>query len=146
MLSRSRSAAAPDLPTAITIRPQFGSSPAIAVLTSGELAIGEPHLPGVRRGLRAAHPHLDELGRALAVAHHLLREIAHHPGQRLPRTPAAAGRPPSAIGGIAARPVAASSSVSEVEVSPSTVMQLKVASAASADQPLQAAPAPRRRR
>ena len=38
MDSRSRSAAAPALPTAITMRPQFGSSPAIAVFTSGELA------------------------------------------------------------------------------------------------------------
>src|SRR5262245_65625786 len=37
--SRSRSARSPALPTAITTRPQFASSPAMAVLTSGELAI-----------------------------------------------------------------------------------------------------------
>ena len=37
--SRSRSAGSPALPTAMTTRPQLASSPAIAVLTSGELAI-----------------------------------------------------------------------------------------------------------
>ena len=37
--SRSRSAGSPALPTAITTRPQLASSPAIAVFTSGELAI-----------------------------------------------------------------------------------------------------------
>src|SRR5713101_1295393 len=36
---RSRSAGSPALPTAITTRPQLASSPAIAVLTKGELAI-----------------------------------------------------------------------------------------------------------
>ena len=35
----SRLAGSPALPTAITTRPQLASSPAIAVLTSGELAI-----------------------------------------------------------------------------------------------------------
>ena len=39
MESLSRSAASPALPTAMTTRPQFGSSPAIAVFTSGELAM-----------------------------------------------------------------------------------------------------------
>ena len=38
MANLSRSALAPDLPTAITIRPQLASSPAIAVFTNGELA------------------------------------------------------------------------------------------------------------
>ena len=42
MVSRSRSIASPDLPTAMTMRPQLASSPAIAVLTSGELAIDRP--------------------------------------------------------------------------------------------------------
>jgi hypothetical protein len=37
--SLSRSAGSPALPTAITTRPQLASSPAIAVFTSGELAI-----------------------------------------------------------------------------------------------------------
>ena len=37
--SRSRSAGSPALPTAMTTRPQLASSPATAVLTSGELAI-----------------------------------------------------------------------------------------------------------
>ena len=40
----SRSARSPDLPTAMTIRPQLASSPAIAVLTSGELATARPIL------------------------------------------------------------------------------------------------------
>src|SRR5689334_15700477 len=39
MAMRSRLAASPALPTAATMRPQFGSSPAIAVFTKGELAI-----------------------------------------------------------------------------------------------------------
>ena len=37
--SRSRSAGSPALPTAMTTRPQLASSPAMAVFTSGELAI-----------------------------------------------------------------------------------------------------------
>ena len=36
--SRSGAMCSPDFPTAMTMRPQFASSPAIAVLTSGELA------------------------------------------------------------------------------------------------------------
>ena len=39
IFSLSRSAASPLLPTAITMRPQFASLPAIAVLTKGELAM-----------------------------------------------------------------------------------------------------------
>ena len=63
--------------------------------------------------------------RALAVAHHQQRQLAQHPlERRLERLRPPVG--PSEITGIAARPVAASISVSEVEVSPSTVMQLKV--------------------
>ena len=38
MDSRSRSAGSPALPTAMTIRPQLASSPAMAVFTSGEFA------------------------------------------------------------------------------------------------------------
>src|SRR5690242_20937980 len=44
MRSLSRSARSPDLPTAMTMRPQLASSPAIAVLTSGELATARPIL------------------------------------------------------------------------------------------------------
>ena len=44
MRSLSRSARSPDLPTAMTMRPQLASSPAIAVLTSGELATDSPIL------------------------------------------------------------------------------------------------------
>ena len=85
----------------MTMRPQFGSSPAIAVLTSGELAMASATLPRVRVGAAPVTAHLDELGRPLAVAHHLMREVAHDPRQRRLE-----GRRPrvrrAAIGGIAA--------------------------------------------
>ena len=81
IVSRSRSASAPDLPTAITMRPQFGSSPAMAVLTSGELAIESATRRAAASG-GAGDRHLDELRRPLAVAHHLVREIAHHARER----------------------------------------------------------------
>src|SRR6185369_11141901 len=62
MRRRSRSAGSPALPTAITTRPQLASSPAIAVLTSGELAIES----AMRRAER------------FDTARHLLGEIAEH--------------------------------------------------------------------
>src|SRR5439155_675155 len=49
MLRRSRSARSPALPTAITMRPQLASSPAIAVFTRGELAMAS----AMRRAARA---------------------------------------------------------------------------------------------
>src|SRR5215470_9153594 len=64
--SLSRSAFSPALPTAMTTRPQLASSPAIAVFTSGELAIESAIL-------RAED--FDQLARALAVAGDLLRQI-----------------------------------------------------------------------
>src|SRR5262244_1880910 len=61
--SRSRSAGSPALPTAMTTRPQLASSPAIAVLTSGELAIdvagdllGEILEHALERGAKRAQP------------------------------------------------------------------------------------------
>ena len=67
---RSRSAASPALPTAITTRPQLGSPPAIAVLTSGELAMEKP----IRRAAASLSAPVtsicDQLGQALAVLHH----------------------------------------------------------------------------
>ncbi len=129
MLRRSRSAAAPDLPTAMTTRPQFGSSPAIAVLTSGELAIESPTL----RASAALCAPVTRISTNL---------VAPSPSRttwcarsRITSSSAAAkvairGSPASVTGAMGARPVAATSSVSDVEVSPSTVMQLNVASAA----------------
>jgi hypothetical protein len=72
---RSRSAGSPALPTAMTTRPQLASSPAMAVLTSGELAIDRP----TRRALssdRAGDRDRDELLRAFAILHDQVRELA----------------------------------------------------------------------
>ena len=60
----------------MTMRPQLASSPAIAVLTSGELAIDMRDPPRRFLRLRPLDAHLDELPRALAVPDHLMREIA----------------------------------------------------------------------
>ena len=125
MSSLSRSAFSPALPTAMTTRPQLASSPAKAVLTSGELAIDSAmRLARLARG-GAGDAHLDELARALAVAHDLLGEIEQHLVERA-RNAARRGSAASAISGrrASAAPVANISSVSEVEVSLSTVMQL----------------------
>ena len=112
------------------MRPQLASSPAIAVFTSGELAI-ESATRLAERGRR----------RPGDVDAH---QLAAPP--RRPAPPAAPGRaadrpapigtraaaaPPSAgTRGCLAWPVANSSTVSEVEVSESTVMQLKLPSTA----------------
>ena len=81
--SLSRSAGSPALPTAMTTRPQLASSPAIAVFTSGELAIDS----AIRRAdLSTSAPstmHFDQLARAFAVAHDLLGEVGQHGLQRL---------------------------------------------------------------
>ncbi len=77
MTMRSMSHGSSLLPIAATMRPQLASSPAIAVLTSGELATARPMrlaLPVVG-GARDAD--LDELGGALAVLHHLMGKIEH---------------------------------------------------------------------
>ena len=73
--SRSRSAFSPDLPIAMTMRPQLASSPAMAVLTSGELAIGERNPARRPVVLGAGHRDLDQLLGAFAVLHHLERQI-----------------------------------------------------------------------
>ena len=99
--------------------------------------IGDGQRDPPRRGgaLGAGDAHRDEFGRPLAVLHHLVREIAQHLGER-----GAEAREPRIVrqAQFAARPatrplpVANSSSVSLVEVSPSMVMALKVSSAAGA--------------
>ena len=80
------------------------------------------------RGFGALDADLDELARALAVAHDLMGEIEQHLVER------AAEGGEARVGGVgdlgaprlAAAPVANSSSVSEVEVSLSTVIALKL--------------------
>ena len=64
-------------------RPQFGSPPWIAVLTSGEFADRPRRQPRVAARRGAGHVDGDELGRAFAAAHDLAREVAGHGAQRL---------------------------------------------------------------
>src|SRR5450759_1781971 len=123
--SLSRSAGSPALPTAITTRPQLASSPAIAVFTSGELAIDMAMRRAeafdtapsttISTSLRAPSP-----SRAIC-------------SDRLASTccsaflkPLRRGSRARAIRGVFALPVANIISVSEVEVSPSMVTALKV--------------------
>ena len=113
------------MPTAITTRPQLASSPATAVFTSGELAIdmamrcAEASLsaPVTRTvtNLRAPSPSL-----ATSWASSISRPSS---ASRKPASRASAG---SVTAGLPALAVANSISVSEVEVSPSTVTQLKL--------------------
>ena len=83
-------------PTACAIRPQFGSPPCSAALTSGELAIARATLVDDVVVAAAHDDAADPLG-ALAVAHDVQRELAQRPVQRLaearPR-PRSAARPP----------------------------------------------------
>ena len=90
--SLSRLAGSPALPTAITTRPQLASSPAIAVFTSGELAIDIAILRADVFGGRALDDDLDQLARAFAVARHLLGEIGQHGVEAPWRKPSAADR------------------------------------------------------
>ena len=96
----------------------------MAVLTSGELAIDSAMRLARFAGRRALDPHLDELARAFAVAHHLMGEIEQKLVERARNAPSARI---SGVGDWRARPaapVANSSSVSEVDVSLSTVIAL----------------------
>ena len=110
---------------AATMRPQFGSCPAMAVLTRGELAMAMATRCASCVDGSPGHAHLDEFGGTFAVADHLMRQVHHHPAQRrleglgnraLDLGRRRLGRWPPA------------SSVSEVEVSLSTVIELKVSS------------------
>ena len=62
-------------PTACAIRPQFGSPPFSAALTSGEFATPRAARSTSTR-VAAAHDHAADPRRALAVAHDLERELA----------------------------------------------------------------------
>ncbi len=122
----SRSAGSPALPTAITTRPQLASSPAMAVLTSGELAMARP----MRRALSSLSApvtrNFDELLRPFAVAHDKVGELAADVVPARRRRRRRPGSSNEASGALPALPVAKASTVSLVEVSLSTVMQLKV--------------------
>ena len=108
----------------MTTRPQLASPPAIAVLTSGELAIARPIRRAEASLAGAAHRDRDQLLRALAVAHHLLGQVEQHLLERRAKA-GERGIVGAATGaGWPACPVANSSSVSEVEVSLSTVIAL----------------------
>ena len=90
--SLSRLAGSPALPTAITTRPQLASSPAIAVFTSGELAIDIAIFRADFFVRRALDDDLDQLARAFAVARHLFGEIGQHRSKRLAEMPSGADR------------------------------------------------------
>ena len=83
MASLSRSAGSPALPTAMTTRPQLASSPAMAVLTSGELAIDLAMRKALASLVGAFDVDRHQLGGAFAVAHHLDGEIVQHVAERL---------------------------------------------------------------
>ncbi len=141
--SLSRSAASPALPTAMTTRPQLGSSPATAVLTSGELAIAKRDAPRrARRFRRRATSMVTNLDSALAVlAPPAWPARASDRASAARESPPARASPASAIGGCAAlrgRAGGEQQQVSLVEVSPSTVMQLKVLSAPCDSRPCSA--------
>ena len=113
----------------MTTRPQFGSSPAIAVFKIGELAQDERDFARRLPGLRALDLEGHELRQAL--------RRPWRPGWRdpasgraaPPRSPRASSISPCRpvfCPRASAAPVANSRQVSLVEVSPSTVMQLNV--------------------
>ena len=122
MLSASRSAAAPDLPTAMTMRPQFGSSPAMAVLTSGELAMASAW---VRASASSRAPVTFTVTNLVAPSPSFTTWCAR---SRKTVSSASAKALSAAVTSTPEAPVAPISSVSEVEVSLSTVMQLKLRS------------------
>src|SRR5216683_1685883 len=128
--SLSRLAGSPALPTAITTRPQLASSPAIAVFTSGEFATDIAIFRAeafetapstmISTSLRAPSPSRATCSDRSASTSRKALAKAFRRGS-LARL--IFGAPFAA-----AAPVAKASSVSEVEVSPSIVMALKVSS------------------
>lgn len=122
--SESRLAFSPDLPTAITILPQFGSQPAIAVLTKGEFAIA---IAMTFAALFDAAPETEIVtnfeapspSRTICCAKLLVTLL------RASRNPLSSGSLRWAGDLLPAVPVAQRRTVSLVEVSPSTVTALK---------------------
>src|SRR6478752_6430543 len=131
--SLSRLAGSPALPTAITTRPQLASSPVIAVLTSGELAIDIAILRAdafdaapstmISTSLRAPSPSRATCSaRSASTARNALANAF----RRGSLARLILGAPCAA-----AVPVAKASRVSDVEVSPSMVTALNVSSTLS---------------
>ena len=127
---RSRSAGSPHLPTAITTRPQLGSSPAMAVLTSGLLAMASATFFADLSDLAPVTVTETNLV-APSPSRTICWARSRSTRSRAAANSAARGSRRDVIGSIGARPVAATSTVSEVEVSLSTVTALKVRSVAS---------------
>ena len=117
MSTRRGSNAAPAFPAAERMRPQFGSDPAMAVFTSGELAIAARDFLRRRIARRALHLDRHQLFRALAVADDLPRQRFQHLRQRIFKRCRADGRTPDA-------PFASTATISLVDVSPSTEIRL----------------------
>ena len=72
--ARSRVNAAPDRPATAMRRPQFGSPPCTAVLTSGELAIARAVRRASSSDAAPRDANRDRLGRAFAAANDADRE------------------------------------------------------------------------
>ena len=106
------------------MRPRFGSLAKNAVFTSGEWRDRVRDLAAFAFVSAALDAHSDELGRAFAVAHDRLRETC---ARRRRCTLAGRRRAARLVDdrGAGARPVAMTTKESLVDVSPSTVMQLK---------------------
>src|SRR5947199_8804995 len=127
--TRSASSAAPAVPAAHTKRPQFGSPPWKAALQSVDSATA-------RATRRASPPERAPRTRTSTTRvppspSSTTRRAISSSTAVTARVRAACCREPRAIGVFAAAPLASSSTVSFVLMSPSTVMALSVASTAS---------------
>ena len=123
MARRSRSAGSPALPTAITTRPQLASSPAMAVLTSGELAIA----CATRKALSSeTAPSTVTVTSLLAPSpsRTTSRASSCSTSPSVSAKIAARGSSAELMASMGALPVAKTRQVSEVEVSLSTVTAL----------------------
>ena len=92
----------------------------MAVLTSGELAMARAMRSAAVVVGRAADVDGDQLPRAFAVAHDLAGQVFHHFADSASSTLLSSCR----LGWTPDAPLASSSTVSLVEVSPSTLMRL----------------------
>ena len=113
------------MPTAITTRPQLASSPAIAVLTKGELAIDI----AMRCALRSLSAPVTVISISFcAPSPSRTTSIAswRHRSASAARKASAPGLSSPVSAALPALPVAKARTVSLVEVSPSTVMHEKV--------------------
>ena len=122
--SRSGAMCSPDFPTAMTMRPQFASSPAIAVLTSGELATASAvrRAAGSSTAPRTSMVTNFEMPSPSFTTCCARSSITLSSAARNDRTRGSAA---SVIGEWPAAPVANTSVVSLVEVSESTVMAVE---------------------